>query len=609
MGSKRLIFTDYDCFEELGDPTGERPPLVVSFDEDIVTGRHVSGVDTAHIESYVDDPSDLISDADYTLMREWLSGLWSHRGIDGGLLIQNSFIFLFAKQFVRQFRLVKGAIESEAPDTVTVYTEGRPIYDFFEVGDERLHVPILMRLCSHFDIPLTVERRVTRNRIADTVFRAIGPPALRLTDTATDGITKYQSDSPGTNAEILLHLANTNNLDVIAPVLDELDNRDADLLVTYQSHGVANVGRTQIETVRDTAPFPVSAFESFGDRSIRQQVRHVVSGRHREWQRLDTDASEQAGFVLDDVPVWQALRDQFWLYYGFHFPRVRCYIETATDVLETVDPSAVLVKADGPTPVRTMVNVANERSIPTVLVQHGLEKSINDYVPDARHIAVWGEQSKAFFEAKGISDDRLHVTGAPHFDYLQSYECDETAVKANLGIPDGNDVVMLASQVFDDAVRRKLVDAAVESVSRLEDVSLILRPHPREDRALHVDAAESAPANVVVAPDVNIHDILTTSDVLLAIRSTVILEACLLGTPVLLLTFTAEGTNPFYSADNGFPEIDDPDDLAPQIESVLGSAGRTLRQRQPSFGRQFAHNADGGATDRIVDLIVRVSNR
>jgi CDP-glycerol glycerophosphotransferase (TagB/SpsB family) len=312
---------------------------------------------------------------------------------------------------------------------------------------------------------------------------------------------------------------------------------------------------------------------------------------------------------LDGISVWDALHEQFWFYFAFHFPRVKRYIETATEALNILNPSVVVVKADGPTPVRTMVNVANERSIPTVLVQHGLEKSISDYVPDSRHIAVWGEQSKTFFAAKGVSDNRLHVTGAPHFDYLQSFNCNERAIKADLGIPADDKVVMLASQVFADSVRRQLIDAAIESLNHLQNVSLILRPHPREDRELHLQAAESSPANVVVAPDVNIHDLLTTSDVLLAIRSTVILEACLIGTPVLLLTFTAEETNPFYSAENGFPEIDDPTDLAPRIESVLGSEGEVLREGQPSFGREFAHNADGKATDRIVNLIEQVKNR
>lgn len=607
MGSQHLIVTDYDCFDEINKTTSHRP-LVVSFDDVIVDRPNHTDVDTARIDSYVDEPNKLISDADYELMRKWLCDLWYHQGIDGGHLIQNSFIFLFAKQFIRQFRMMRQLIETVTPDTVTVYTENKPIYDSFEVGDKRLHVPILAQLCSHFDLPLNIKRRLTQNRVADRIFRAMGTPMLRLTNTITDEVTVKRSDGQYCDAKLLFHLANTNNLNVIEPVLKELNRQGANCLVTYQSHGVTNFGRKEIETVRDTVPFPVIAFESIHSRSVLQQTRHVLSGLRKEWNRLDADSAKQDRFKLDGIPVWEALRDQFWLYFGFHFPRVRRYIEMAANVLETVNPSAILVKADGPTPVRTMVNVANERSIPTVLVQHGLEKPINDYIPDSRHIAVWGEQSKAFFEAKGIKDDRLYVTGAPHFDYLRSFECDESHIRTELGIPTEHDIVMLASQPFDDTVRRKLVYAAIKSVNKIRNVSLILRPHPREDLALHLNAAECE-SNVVVSPEASIHDLLTLSDVLLSVRSTVILESCLLETPVLLLTFTEEGTNPFYSTSNGFPEIDDVKNLSPRIKSVLGPEGRSLREQQPSFGCQFAHNIDAGATDRIIDLIEMVSHR
>ena len=606
MSSQQLIFTDYNCFDELRRTSFDCPPLLVSFNTNLVTGHHYAGIDTAHIESYVDGTSELISDSDYALMREWLSDLWYHRGIDGGLLIQNSFIFLYAKQFIRQFRMVRCAIESIEPGSVTVYTKTKPLYDFFEVGDERVCVPIVARLCSHFDLDLTVESRLNQNRVTDEVFRVIGPSALRLIDTVTDGVTKYRSGGCYGEADILFHLANTNNLNVIKPVLEELHRRNTNLLTTYQSHGIGNVDWSQIDTVRDSVPFPVTAFESFNDRSVFQQLCGGLSDFDDEQRQLNTDNSS---FELDGIPVSEAMREQMWLYYNFHFPRVRKYIETSINLLNRTKPSVVLLKADGPTPVRTIANVANKRSIPTVLVQHGLEKPISDYVPDSEHIAVWGEQSKAFFQAKGISDDRIHVTGAPHFDYLQSFKCDETQIKISLDIPEDHDVVMLASQVFDNAIRRQLIDAAINSVEKLQDVSLILRPHPREDRKLHIQAAESTSANVAVAPKMNIHDILTTSDVLLAIRSTVILEACLLGTPVLLLTFTAEKTNPFYSADNGFPEIDDPSELMSYIKSVLNADDRTYRERQPSFGRRFAHNADAKATDRIVNLIQRISDQ
>jgi UDP-N-acetylglucosamine 2-epimerase len=603
MGTNNLLLTDYDCFNSCNVDTDGS--VVISTDQTAREAAKKNGYDVRQPEDYLTDTENLISDADYDRMRNWIKTIETHRGINIGHQMQNSFIFLFGEQFIRSFRTLRIIIMAEKPQHVFMFTTGRALYDSFRTGDKRFHPPSVRMLCERLNISLTTSYAHTLTRLKNLMFRAVGPTSLSAFNILSGNYIRLRDEQPIQNPIVMCHLSNVNNLDVIKPVLVEIQRRGISALVTYQSHGSLNYGRSELKSVSETLPTPVYPFEIFGGRDVRHRIQSIKQDLKKEWTYLDKTI-ESSEFELDEVPVWKAIREQFWLYYNYQLPRVCRYIETGLEALNHINPDVVLLKADGPTPVRTVTNIANEQAIPTVLVQHGLQKPIKDYIPDSSHIAAWGKRSSSFFESKGIEKDRLHITGAPHLDPLHCYNCNQTAIKRNLNIPEDDDIVMLVSQPFSDEVRSTLITAAVDSINQLDNISLILRPHPREDSQLHERAAQKSPEDVVIAPDSNIHDLVTTSDLVLAVNSTVILEACILDTPVILLTFTTEDPNPYYCEKNGFPEINDPANLGVKIHSVIDSDSDTLASSQPSLGWQFAHNADGQATQRVVNLIERL---
>lgn len=154
MPGTQLILTDYACYDELGPPDDKRERLVVSFDRNVVEVGERQGYRCRLATDYVEDTNSLVSDEDLEHVRACLSSLWEYEGVSVGHLIQNSAIFLFARQFIRQFRLVESAIEAESPAEVSVYTDVRPQYQFLEVGDSNLYLPLVRTLCSQQRIPL-----------------------------------------------------------------------------------------------------------------------------------------------------------------------------------------------------------------------------------------------------------------------------------------------------------------------------------------------------------------------------------------------------------------------------------------------------------------------
>lgn len=604
MCASTLVFFDYDCFDSI--PRGD-DVLCITFDDALRMAAGEHGFRCRQALEYVDEPNNLIDDQDYDRMRAWLSDQCSYRGVDLGLMMQNTFMYNFCRQLFRRLRTLQRVVEREDPERIVVYSRGRARYEWYDVGDERIDPALVSAIGSDIGVP--VERRGGGwSHVKDRAFEIAGPRLLPATEYASEAYVRAANGSVSEDStEILVHLANGNNLDTIKPVLQILADRGRTIRVVYQSHGFFNADREPRRTV-GKLPGSVRAFETYQDVNVYQTALSESRRIKNLWREVSASPSFTSQFTLDGVPVWGALEDRFWLYYRVQFPRIVKYVETGIRILERERPSVVLTKADGPTPVRTFVNVANTRDVPTVLIQHGIKSPINDYVPPSEHVAVWGETTKEFFESKEIESDQLHVTGAPHFDGLAEHDPNVPTVRERLGIPDDNTVVTVATQPFDDDVRSSILDAVVNRVAPVKGVTVVLRPHPREDVALHRGFADGSDEDIRLAAETDIHDLLSASDLLLAVNSTVIFEASLLGTPVLVLSFTDERDLPLYSPDNGYPRVTNPARLGNMVTDALGGDQRGLRARQPSFGREYAHNADGRAAERVASLVERLAD-
>jgi hypothetical protein len=600
-----LVFLDYDCYESIAPSDDVQ---FVTFSDTLCTAAAEYGFDCRHGLEYVDDPSRLVKDEDYDCMRAWLSNQYTHEGVDVGLMMQNTFIHKFCRQLFRRLRTIREAVEAEDPERIIVHSRGRARYEWYDIGDDRIDPALVRAVGLAADVPVELEGGTWSTRIKDAGFGVAGPRALPATERATEIVLRATNrDIPNAGSEVLVHLANANNLDTIRPVLQSLAERGRSIRVVYQSHGFTSTDSKSRRAVSELLG-SVRPFETYQNLDVYRTAAAERRHLQERWQEVSETESFTSRFELDGIPVWEVLKHRFWLYYRIQFPRVVKYLETGIRILEHEQPDVVLTKADGPTPVRTFVNLANTRNIPTVLIQHGIKSPINDYLPPSQHVAVWGETASGFFEEKGLDSDRFHVTGAPHFDGLANYDADIAAVKSALDIPEKDAVVTLASQSFDDEIRRSILEAVITHIAPLEGVTVVLRPHPRGDIGLHQEFADRSEHNVRIAAEADIHDLLGATDLLLAINSTVIFEASLLGTPVLVLSFTDERDHPFYAPANGYPRVTDPSQLRDAVTNALNDDEGELRAQQPSFGRKYAHNTDGGAAQRAASLVEQLAD-
>ena len=593
-----LIFTD----DLARLPEGSGDETVVTFSKSVCDACP-SERSCVLATDYVTNSEELIDSDDYALMRSWLANHASHDGIDIGSLLQSQFIYLFGTQFYRQFRAVRATVEAESPDHIKVKSKKRLPYEWLEPGSSNLYTPIFECLAGEYNFTLDVTETGTTERVKASLFNIAGPLALRGLEHVTESTTRFRDRTSDVAADVLVFLSNTNNLCALLPVWQELQRRDVEVTVVYHAFGVTNYDMSPLETLRDTG-VTVQSFESYMDRSAYKTARARNRDFKRHWRTVHDDERFHNRFELDGIPVWNALEERFQLHYRFHYQRIVRFIEAGRNIINLIEPDAVIFKGVGPKSTRTFATVANEAGVPTVMVQHGKSNPIQSFEPLVNHVAAWGELSKEFLMTRGYDPDNVTVTGSPKFDHLHDLEIDEDHLRTELGIDDVSDVLMLASQPLSKDVRHTIVTAVCESLESMSDVVLLIRPHPREDGALLQDIAAQYDVETAYAPHQDIHHLVELVDVVTGINSTVLFEASLMDTPAIVLDFTDEPIRGFWSQE-GFDLVDTATDLPSVVRRILRdeSYRESVLSSQPSMGMRYAHNEDGRATERIADFI------
>ena len=92
---------------------------------------------------------------------------------------------------------------------------------------------------------------------------------------------------------------------------------------------------------------------------------------------------------------------------------------------------------------------------------------------------------------------------------------------------------------------------------------------------------------------------------LLTVDSTVVLEANLLDTPVVVVNLTGNRDRFPFVADGGAVGANRYEDILPTLREVLETRGATLAQTREGFLKKHLGFSDGRSTQRVVEAIAR----
>ena len=592
----------------------EKGALFFTLDKNLCDRARERGFNCRSTEDYIESEDLDLKNPDFELMREWLSKLTTYDDIKLGSLMPDLFTNLEAIQKFRIYKIIKELFDKEKPESVKVVTKGKPIYRWTEVGDIEIPVGLVESIANDKGIKFKLENigfiAPTKNKL----FILTAPFLLRSIERFTERIIRIKKGTipeNEKNTKVMIFLHDDQNWHVIEPVLKYLSGQGVELLTIIQSHGFFNFGLGKKKWEHLRALGEVRSFESYQNKAIYKIVTEERKRLKKLWDEILKDDEFQKEFLLDDVNVWKAFQDSFWFYYSVQFPRLVKYIETGKRVQEIEKPAVVVFLADGPVPSRTFAAVAEKLQVPTVLISHGIYFPIEAYIPKCKHVAVWGPKFKDYMILKGLDAQQVAVTGAPNYDALTKLDSKED-LRRELCLPESKTIVTFATQPFSDQIRKELTYEVLRSTKDLNEVLLIIKPHPRENlnlyrKFLRESDADISPDKIILMRGVDISKLLKASDLLITVNSTVALEASVIGTPVLTLNFT-EQKDLFYSQEGGAVGIEKTEALTDIVYKALYDEKfkEKISINRNEFLQKYISYKDGGATERAANLIMQV---
>lgn len=357
------------------------------------------------------------------------------------------------------------------------------------------------------------------------------------------------------------------------------------------------------------------SFTTFGPFFSRAVWREFLGARESFSERWEACGEK----ILEHMQCGEAARLVLKSVFGGYFRRVytrqfplqamECILLRA--LVERKDVRCIVMASDFHHTGRLIALVGAQMGVPSLVVQHGATMEIDAFGPvTATRMAVWGDISRQWLVDHGAQADRLVVTGPPQFDQLTQRKKTEQLrglVCQRLGL-DPDQVVLTLAVI--QLAGREMVETALEAMEVLTDFQLVVKLHPGErDEAQLMDLVMGLGLpNAIAVKHFDIHDLLEISDVVIVWQSTVGLEALILDKPLIAFQFDMPAPVPF--AEYGAAvQVRSAEELVNAVRRILTDKElqATLAQGRDSFVRSYIGEADGHATDRVIELIDKLA--
>ncbi len=270
-----------------------------------------------------------------------------------------------------------------------------------------------------------------------------------------------------------------------------------------------------------------------------------------------------------------------------------------------------------------LAQVARACAIPSLELQHGLEYLGPDSYSrrhSAEYIAVYGQLVQDEFAALGFPREKLPIVGSPRFD---AYEEEVPPTNKNRQERKGLSVLCVGTIVAvesaqDDYDLEDYYTAIARALEKVPGSSVVikLRPGPvREHFYREVIDRIFARIPHTITRHESLPVLFASADFVVSYYSTFVLEALKFNKPVVVFTTDPPEKKAVnfhftrYSEAGGLLVADTQEDLENAFHSLSETAVRErLSERAENVLSQF-HLFDGKASERIIELITRLSQK
>ncbi|MEQ8852052.1 hypothetical protein [Gimesia sp.] len=273
---------------------------------------------------------------------------------------------------------------------------------------------------------------------------------------------------------------------------------------------------------------------------------------------------------------------------------------------DALQPDVVLT-TNSPRAELASIQVAAERGVPSVGVLDLFGLGSHNDIP-ADYVCVPFQQAADNLIRRGIRPEALRVTGNPNFDWVHQFS-ENTSQAADWrkahGIGSEDLLALFAMKPVWDEKEELIVGSLERVLPDKPELKIALRPHPNGDTRLADNVIARLGSSAFVDDKTALPVAIDSCDALITHKSTVAVEAALLGRQVALFH-----TDRDYSTHAIPLSLYDWSSLSITVEEgveTLKAIQKETRQAQEERGKQIreAWNCDGNCPQRIAEVVIQ----
>ena len=310
--------------------------------------------------------------------------------------------------------------------------------------------------------------------------------------------------------------------------------------------------------------------------------------------------------------LWPGIRNRLLIALARDSQQMLADMTAAERILDSYRPKTLVAIHLCADRVAPLILSARARGIPVLYLQHGVYLAKDDCTSPLPYdeYMVFGEAAAESLRPRA-EDAPITAVGHCLYDDLAAATRGPSEAARKLK-GDAKALALIATQpdetdVYDVDSERWWVRGVVEACREL-GARAVIKLHPADvEVGMYERLAREMPGVVTVLRhgEHELNELLAAADALVTRDSTVVIEANLLGVPVVTVNLTGRQDRFPFAADGGARGVYSYEDLLPAMREAIEAGPDAETPSRQAFLTRHAGPTDGGATERIVETIAR----
>jgi len=293
------------------------------------------------------------------------------------------------------------------------------------------------------------------------------------------------------------------------------------------------------------------------------------------------------------------------------------YLENFHFILDKIKPNIITVLS-GNDPIDVLITrIAKENNIKTIFIPHALVGISHQHQSlEQDYVVCAGNKEKDYYSSLGTTQNKLLTLGIPLFDKIFnkfSKIHDVKIIRKELverfNLNTTKKIILLVTTHHEDFIRERIFKSLVNLLNNLENCQLIVKLHPIEEISYYEKLSRKYNAKtILIIKDVDLHDVIIASDIVIGRSTGAQIEALLLDKIVIDLDYETASDAYLMKKFGAVIPVYDPNKLELAVQNALydKELSNSLKNGRKKYCEYCLYKFDGKASFRVKNLIEEI---